>query len=95
MMSEWISVKDRLPECDGIVYENGIKGSKLVLVYGVNTEGEKTYGIARYLTDPQDKDWNEWDGIMNGWDEAIYSKITHWMPLPEPPQEVEDESVKV
>lgn len=91
-MSEWISVKDRLPECDHVLEDEGMEWgeSKEVVVYGITPDGVKAYGIASYMTDPNDKDWFEWNGIVNNFDDAIHCKITHWMPLPEPPQEEDD-----
>ena len=84
--SGWISVRDGLPVCFENT-EDGILQSKLLMVYGRNQYGEKMYGTARYLIDPADKDWNEWDGVLGNWDEAMYCEITHWRELPEPPQE--------
>ena len=91
-MSEWISVKDRLPECDHIIKDEGVEWgeSKEVLVYGITPDGEKAYGIASYMTNPNDEDWFEWNGVVNNFDDAIHCDITHWCPLPEPPKEVED-----
>lgn len=74
MMSEWISVDDRLPESrdDG------------VLVYFSETGGVETVHIQDYF-----------DDITAGVDAAgnqLYTKwyknqkVTHWMPLPAPPQ---------
>lgn len=72
-MSEWISVKDRLPNeeelkrsekweflCRVLIPENGGGASKETIVIG--------YDIL-------DKQW-----VCNG------MIITHWMPLPEPPK---------
>ena len=86
---KWISVKDGLPVCFEKT-EDGILQSKLLMVYGRNQYGEKMYGTARYLIDPADKDWNEWDGVLGNWDEAVYCEITHWRELPDPPKEEED-----
>lgn len=62
-MSEWISVKDRLPEKKGIY---------VVL--------SKTCNIVYY-------DCLNWTG--EAWECAFGSKVTHWMPLPEPPEGAE------
>ena len=64
-MSEWISVKDRLPETP-----------VEVLVFNLGT------WVLAY--------WNEDVGqwiLYNG--DKVLRYVTHWMPLPEPPEEVE------
>lgn len=70
-MSEWISVDERLPE-----------DSREVLCWYLNTEGRYCYVIGSYSR-----------RLFEGWEtdidnnECYYSpvKVTHWMPLPEPP----------
>ena len=77
-MSEWISVKDRLPEklptkikipylCDG--------ESIRVLLYSAKEEKEYAgyydYQLRRFFTV----------------DDSVIGGVTHWMPLPEPPKE--------
>ena len=72
-MSEWISVKDRLPEDFGEV---------LVIVSGKPHENitlDGAYEIAEY--DPVEG-W-----ILEMWPEWCSGVVTHWMPLPEPPEE--------
>jgi hypothetical protein len=56
-MSEWISVKDRLPE----------HGSTCLIV---TTKKEEGISIAWF----EKAYWSKWD-------------VTHWMPLPKPPEE--------
>lgn len=78
-MSEWISVKDRLP--DLILCRAGSAYSDAVIVW---TSGRKAM-IAIY------------DGIdflcaADYWD-AFGEEITHWMPLPEPPNEPEEGAI--
>lgn len=73
-MSEWISVKDRLPdECDNLVLAiaNGKPCRNITL--------EDAYVLASYVPN---EGWiiDEWPM----WEEA---EVTHWMPLPEPPKE--------
>lgn len=71
-MNEWISVKDRLPEIDGNV---------LVIVNGKphkNVTLESAYELAEFS--PSDG-W-----ILEMWPEWETPKVTHWMPLPEPPE---------
>ncbi len=79
-MSDWISVKDRLPErvgleddeteyvlvCESFEYYGG--GGKYVSICGYEKYG-----------------WSEWDNFGN----VRAERITHWMPLPEPPKEEE------
>lgn len=99
-MSEWISVKDRLPPCETDVM--------VAFTHGV-TIG--MYEDGTIHTEDSDYCWNECDDleyceetddyiIPKGWWEAsrfnpndeigqINREVTHWMPLPEPPREVE------
>ena len=65
-MSEWISVKDRLPD-----------GNGSYLVWSV-ADFEPSYGgweIAMFLV--EEKRWHF---------SAVDSDITHWQPLPAPPE---------
>lgn len=79
-MSEWISVEDRLPEMAG----------QNVLVYGVNLFGQhhifmafQGYGDFNWYTSDvtymNNRDLGD-NRLSTNWD------ITHWMPLPEPPE---------
>ncbi len=86
-MSEWISVKDRLPE-DGVA----------ALLYVENPYGPKDYFIGYLSVDGYS--WVETaetapmtlcGHIIEGC--GSLRKVTHWMPLPEPPKgEDEDEN---
>lgn len=70
--SEWISVKDRLPETADCV---------LVLASGKphkNITLENACEIAEFDID---EGW-----IMGMWPEWENPNITYWMPLPEPPK---------
>lgn len=87
--SPWISVRERLPEADHFLPEGGLAESKPMLVYGVDPDGRKGYGVATYLTDPNDESWNEWDGVMVSVVDAIYCEITHWAPIPDAPKEAD------
>ena len=72
-MSEWISVKDRLPADFGEV---------LVIVSGNPCENitlDGAYEIAEY--DPVEG-W-----ILEMWPEWESAVVTHWMPFPDPPEE--------
>lgn len=67
-MSEWISVKDRLPEKTG-----------LYLIY------EQKYNPMMETCF-----YSNCSGWQYGFSDSDAELITHWMPLPEPP-EIEDE----
>ena len=74
-LNGWISVKDRLPDYMGEV---------LVIVSGKPHENitlDGAYEIAEY--DPVEG-W-----ILEMWPEWCSGVVTHWMPLPEPPEEDE------
>lgn len=74
-MSEWISVKERLPE-------SGIP--VLVAYLGYRTGEQRCDGVA--VVDNNGV-WGWWDG--GNAEETVIVEITHWMPLPEPPKEGE------
>ena len=72
-VGKWISVKDRLPDYMGEV---------LVIVSGKPHENitlDGAYEIAEY--DPVEG-W-----ILEMWPEWCSGVVTHWMPLPEPPED--------
>ena len=74
-VGKWISVKDRLPDYMGEV---------LVIVSGKPCENitlDGAYELAEY--DPVEG-W-----ILEMWPEWCSGVVTHWMPLPEPPEEDE------
>ena len=89
----WISVKDKLPEMhmtyryDGDPPEevpSGICKSKIVLVAVLCKEsGEPEYFVGRGFL--RDGEWWDCDGF---YESPIHFEVTHWMPLPEPPEEV-------
>lgn len=78
-MSEWISVKNKLPECEFELCENGDYVSNVVLVCNINSyEFNTGFG---HIND--NGAWSVYDGehdFMN------VSNVTHWMPLPELPK---------
>ncbi len=75
--SDWISVEDRLPE-DGIENMFNFGGIGYFLVSdGINV------GIQYRMKYPNQRiEWTAFD-MYN----LCTNKITHWMPLPEPPSE--------
>ena len=72
----WIPVTERYPEIDR---ENSC--SEYVVVRLENG----TYCIANYVQDTKGKEFFECDRLLPCG--AMYGKVTHWMPLPEPPKE--------
>lgn len=91
---EWISVKDRLPETDG---EGTHKYD--VLVYIPKRDGVNQHGIyiGKLLEVEPDRDGsgNFWgiptpgsDWTVWGWGYLEEPVVTHWMPLPEMPEDV-------
>lgn len=80
----WISVKDRLPDGDGNVYEDGLEESKYVLVYGCYKD-DYGYGIGTYIRDHINCDAG-WSGCLSGLYELDCCNVTHWQPLPKPPK---------
>lgn len=74
-MSEWISVKDRLPEKTGKQ-----RGFYLVAL---------SNGVVKELA----YEFEHYNNMLFdvGWHETAYP-VTHWMPLPEPPKEIDHET---
>lgn len=77
--SNWISIKDRLPEDD----------SKYMVWYGefeiceFDAESQ-TFGYTY-------EDYDEMYSHLVCWDDCINEKVTHWAYLPEPPKESSNE----
>ena len=71
-MTEWISVKDRLPEID----------TKVICRYGFEKDGKRsrmmfTGCLDYYACDAEPHFQHASSGLY----------VTHWMPIPEPPKE--------
>ena len=73
---QWVSVDERLPECAVPV---------LVSYTGYNDGKLHADDVAARIDDC----WLWWDGDMASSTERVIVKITHWMPLPEAPEEGE------
>lgn len=70
-MSEWISVKDALPDSD---YPT--------LLVSLSARVEKSHS-GQVLVDT-DAFYTD-DGVFRFWGGVDEYEVTHWMPLPEPP----------
>ena len=83
-MAEWISVKDRLPEED-----------TPVLIYAPNTGGIWMAGYCGEYRVMQVQVRPAYWESYGSYDECMEFKpqdVTHWMPLPEPPEGENNES---
>lgn len=74
-MSEWISVKDRLPLV-------AIDGQSFDSVEVIVTDGSYVH-VTEFKSGGIPAAWGEFDG----YGAIARSQITHWMPLPAPPTE--------
>ncbi len=78
---EWIDVDKRLPEYGGIV-----------LIYSSRFRDAKEAGITRYVgtgyLDRLDEDGYYWARLETRGRVPKQTFVTHWMPLPKPPEEV-------
>ena len=75
-VQEWISVKDRLPETDGIY-----------IICDCRLSGNPWIHTAGFIK--ASSSWCEWHGVYYDDVYGRYSKqdkITHWMPMPQPPK---------
>lgn len=81
-MSEWISVKERLPEnVFPFEIKNGCSYAvKKFLCVLAPSRGAYTRTIVDTCQRKVTKNGAHWDGL-DGW-----HTVTHWMPLPEPPK---------
>jgi hypothetical protein len=81
-MSEWISVKERLPEEKGkyLVYNGGFAvgvGYMKVAWFTHRYDGVEEHLLGRTM-------WYDYDSEYGDYE---IRSVTHWMPLPEPPKE--------
>ena len=85
-VQEWISVKDRLPEKNGayLVTTNSFGDRQSVKLRWFAKDGEMVE--AHDLAGQKDV-WYLYD-IECGY--VSIKTVTHWMPIPEPPKEVEE-----
>jgi hypothetical protein len=76
-MSEWISVKDRLPNEDAKI------------LYVVKIHGERAFTKQGMRCFDGDYWWwcNEDGDYKDTGNDPGYSEVTHWQPLPDPPSE--------
>lgn len=82
-MTEWISVKDRLPKKNGkyLCFKvNNVLPGGYVRIYFFANNLKK---VDKY--DFYDANRNGWYDYDSEWGYYEVSNITHWMPLPEPP----------
>lgn len=77
-MSEWISVKDRLPENDEevLVWYEYFRYGEYNCLY-------QTWGIGEYF-----KNYNSW--MIDHSTAGHKLRVIAWMPLPKPPKENEE-----
>ena len=82
-VQEWISVEDRLPsdEQDVLVIAHGWGGRLVYVGSYKRVEAQKSW-----LTGITNKS-SEW--LLWGWSYLKEPMVTHWMPMPHPPKEVE------
>lgn len=71
---KWISVEDQLPEVS-----HDYEYSDIVMVCD-----DSQIGLARRFDYNKEGSWSECYYIGT---DVNYNRITHWMPLPEPPEE--------
>ncbi len=78
LRNQWISVKDRLPKTAEIY--NAKSSEEFRLSNPVLTFGKNGFAVAMVVRDANQESFIDLDGYH-------ISDITHWMPLPEPPEE--------
>lgn len=78
-VSEWISVKERLPEDDAP------PGRKQITVMVATEAGKVT--IASRVFEPERGYCGKTYPARWIWSRLLNNYVTHWMPLPDPPKE--------
>ena len=81
---KWVSVEDRLPPCDFEFCETGEHVSNVVLIHSATTCGFNM-GMGHVN---EDGVWNAYSGEHDFMNVLM---VTHWMPLPDAPQEPADD----
>ena len=99
MMSEWISVEDELPTSKNVLvhYKNSLGRYRIVKAfYAPQSTIESNSESDAYDEYDEEKDTyylkQGWYECIDNWEEwsSIFiheGEITHWMPLPEPPND--------
>ena len=78
-MNEWIRIEDRLPE----------EKKDVLVMFGNGDMAVASMGIAK----DDDGVYTYWSATTDeGWITDCTYKPTHWMSLPEPPKEVDDDA---
>lgn len=77
LRDQWISVKERLPETAKIY--NKRSSEEFRLSNPVLTFAKKGFAVAMVVRDEHQESFIDLDGYH-------ISDITHWMPIPEPPE---------
>ena len=78
----WISVKERLPDCNGkFLVHKMVWNSSIISTLYFAKDGEK---ICEYDLKGAKDVWYDYDCE---WGYFSVDSVTHWMPLPEPPKE--------
>ena len=76
---KWIPVTERLPE-DSLPKGSKVKQIKVLVAYMING-----YWVVQTNLRKKGRRY----GKPDKWDWSVSDPISHWMPLPEPPKEVE------
>ena len=83
-MSEWISVKDRLPE-DDLPQDTDRLLIKVLVCSTSGKYGVRTLSRQRWI---MSWDYKTNTGTYSNWTWSRDARnITHWLPLPQPPEE--------
>ena len=80
LVSRWISVTERMPECQKMILLHAPTSQRGAVDYGFLDFADRKFKVQSML----------------GWDPAdAYGEVTHWMPLPAPPcSELETEVLR-